>query len=298
MYHVIVNARNLKAKDAKAIQAVKSVFDRAGKQYKTYFTEYPGHAKEIAQNITRDGKCHTIIAMGGDGTLHEVLNGVKNVEKCRLGLIPFGSGNDFAVSAGIPYNDPKRAAEIIAFKAPSHIDYIQTSTGLRSINAVGTGIDVDVLERTYSGKGQGKGKYYRSLIKSLIHYKSQKFTIEVDGEKSEHFGLIVCLGNGRQIGGGIKLFPQAKIDDGYMDLVVVDYLSRFQTLIALINLSLGRLEKIKQLKSIKCKSASICPENENYTIQAEGELYEYKGVPRIDAHIECGKLQFYLPKND
>ncbi|MGN0818461.1 MAG: diacylglycerol/lipid kinase family protein, partial [Candidatus Coproplasma sp.] len=230
MYHLIVNSNNLKAQDAKHIQAVKAVFERAGKKYKTYFTEYQGHAREIAANISKDGKEHTIIAMGGDGTLHEVFNGVKNLSKCRLGLIPLGSGNDFAACAGIPVGDVKRAAEIIAFKAPSCIDYIETSGGLRSINAVGFGIDVDVLQRTYAGNGKGKGKYYRALIKSLIHFKSQKFTIEVDGEKSEHYGLIVCIGNGRQIGGGIKLFPQAKIDDGYMDLIVVDYLSRFQTL--------------------------------------------------------------------
>ncbi|MGN0814577.1 MAG: diacylglycerol/lipid kinase family protein [Candidatus Coproplasma sp.] len=298
MYHIIVNARNLKAKDAKSIQTVKSVFERAGKKYKMYFTEYAGHAKELAAGITKDGKAHTVIAMGGDGTLHEVLNGVKYPDKCRLGLIPFGSGNDFAACVDIPCNNVKHAAEIIAFKAPSCIDYIQTSTNLRSINSFGFGIDVDVLERAYAGKIQGRTKYFRALIKSLIKYKSRKFTIEVDGERSEHFGLIVCLGNGKQFGGGIKLFPQAKIDDGYMDLVVVDYLSRMQTLIAFIYLALGKLDKIKQLTTIKCKSAAICPEEAQYTVQAEGELYRYENVERVDAHLVSGELKFYLPKND
>lgn len=298
MYHVIINAHNLKAKDAKSIQTVKSVFERAGKKYEMHFTEYAGHAKKIAAELTKDGKGHTLIAMGGDGTLHEILNGVKDPSVCRLGLIPLGSGNDFAACVGIPSSDAKRAAEIIAYKAPSCIDYIETDNGLRSVNALGLGIDVDVLERTYAGRGKGKGKYFRSLIVSLIKYKSQKFTIEADGVRSEHFGLIVCLGNGRQIGGGIKLFPHARIDDGFMDMVVVDYLSRFHTLIAFIRLALGKLDKIKQLQFIRCKTATICPEKEIYTLQAEGELYGYEDLPRIDAHIVCGGLKFYLPKND
>ncbi|MGN0818454.1 MAG: hypothetical protein ACI4L9_05730, partial [Candidatus Coproplasma sp.] len=74
--------------------------------------------------------------------------------------------------------------------------------------------------------------------------------------------------------------------------------SRFQTLIAFLYLSLGKIEKIKQLKLLKCKAASICPESQNYTIQAEGELYDLKDAPRLDARLICGELQFYLPKND
>lgn len=298
MYHIIINAHNLKAKDAEKLETVKTVFDRAGKSYELHYTEYHGHAKTIADEITSDGREHTLIAMGGDGTLHEIINGVRDLTKCSFGLIPFGSGNDFAASAGIPCKDAKRAAEIIAFKAPTVIDYIEMSDGLRSINAVGFGIDVDVLERTYAGRSKGKGKYFRALIKSLIRFKSQKFTVETNGEVSEHFGLIVCIGNGRQIGGGIKLFPMAKIDDGKMDVIIVDYLSRMQTLIAFMFLSLGKLDKIKQLKTVRCKTAAICPERKKYKIQAEGELYDYEDAPRLGAKLISGKLRFYLPKND
>ena len=79
-----------------------------------------------------------------DGTLHDIINGIKDFDNCALGLIPFGTGNDFAEAAGIPL-DPVKAAEIIAFRAPQKIDYIELSSGLRSINSVGMGIDPGIL---------------------------------------------------------------------------------------------------------------------------------------------------------
>jgi len=202
-----------------------------------------------------------------------------------------GTGNDFAESAKIP-NDPKKAAEIIAFKAARPIDFIELDNGLRSVNAIGMGIDVDVLKRTYAGKSTGRTKYLKALISSLINFKSVNFTVKYDGKEEKHYGLIAALGNGKQFGGGIKVFPEAEIDDGYMDLVVVDYLSKFKTVIAFIKLMLGKINSIKECTHIKCKQATFIPEDKEYTVQAEGELYE--NIP-FSAKIVPQKLKFYLP---
>jgi YegS/Rv2252/BmrU family lipid kinase len=294
MYHIIVNSNRLQGKYQNELERVKTVFEHAGKEYAVHITQRSGHAKEIAAALTEGDSRQTLIAMGGDGTLHEVLNGIRDVEKCNLGLIPLGTGNDFATTAKIPM-DAKTAAEIIAFKAPSDIDYIQLSNGMRSINAVGAGIDVDVLKRTYAGKHTGKNKYYKAFVKSLANYKSFNFTVIYDGKEEKHNGLLACLGNGKQIGGGIKLFPAAKLDDGYMDLVIVDYLSKFKTLVAFIKLAFGKIDSIKEVTCVKCKSATFIPDGEQQTIQAEGELYD--GIT-LDAKLISGKLKFYLPEND
>lgn len=291
MFHLIANASSANEKSDRKLQEVLAVFDKAEKKYCLHLTEYAGHAANIAKELTTSNEEVCLIAIGGDGTLHEVLNGIENTEKCSLGVIPVGTGNDFAAAAGIPLN-AKAAAEIIAFKAPSLIDYIRLSNGLRSINAVGSGMDVDVLKRTYSGKKTGKGKYYSAFLKSLRHFKSFNFTVEYDGKKEKHNGLIACLGNGKQIGGGIRLFPDAVLDDGYMDLLIVDYLSRFRTLLAFLKLSMGRIHKIKEVTQIRCKQAKFISDDPNYTIQAEGELYE--NVP-LEAEIVSGKLRFFLP---
>lgn len=294
MLHLIVNRHNLNRKNLKKINQATDVFDRADKKYQFHYTDHPGHAREIAEEICKTDKNAEIIALGGDGTLHEIINGLDDPSKHSLGLIPMGTGNDFAAAARIPQN-PKLAAEIIAFLPPKKIDYIQLSSGLRSINAVGMGIDVDVLKRAAKGKNRRKSKYLHALIVSLCKFRSIRYKVIYDGVEEEKYGLIAAVGNGRQIGGGIKLFPEADISDGLLDIVVVDYISKPAMISAFIKLMRGKVNKIKCVTAVKTKAVEIIPDTENFTIQAEGELYE--NVP-ISAHIAEGGLNFFLPLND
>ena len=291
LYYIIANETHLKGKGMHRLETVKKVFNVAGKEYEVLLTQKKGDAKLHAERITSSDAESTIIAMGGDGTLHDILNGIKNFDKCSLGLIPFGTGNDFAATAKIPM-DVKRAAEIIAFKAPRYIYFIELSSGLRSINSVGMGIDVDILQRVYSKNMRGHTKYLRALIPSLLHFKNCNFTLEYDGKVEKHFGLIAALGNGKQFGGGITMFPHAEIDDGYLDLVIVDYISKPKMISAFFKLLSGKVDRIKKVTFVKTKAATFIHEDENYTLQAEGELYD--NMP-LDAHIVENRLKFYLP---
>lgn len=290
MFYIIANEVHLKKKRAGTLDEVKAVFDGAGIKYEILLTTHAGHATEYTREITAGNDENTVIAMGGDGTLHEILNGVVNFENNALGLIPYGTGNDFAAAAGIPA-DAKKAAGLIACHTPSYIDFIRLGSGLRSLNAVGLGLDVDVLERTYSGKGKGKSKYFRALLGSLFRYKGIGFTAEYDGKSEKHFGLIAALGNGSMIGGGIKVFPRAKIDDGYLDLIIVDYISRPKLIAALLKLMRGKVNSVKEATVARVKSARFIPDSPQFSIQAEGELY--KNI-LIDAEIVSNKLKFYL----
>ena len=291
MYYVIVNETHIKGKGSAKLEEVKKVFDIAGKEYKILFTQKAGDAKRYAEEITSDGNENTLIAMGGDGTLHDIINGFKDFEKNSLGIIPFGTGNDFAQSAGIPLN-AKQGAEIIAFRAPQYIDFIELSSGLRSINSVGMGIDVELLKKVYEKNMHGKSKYLRALISTVIHFKSCNFTVKYNSKEEKHYGLISAIGNGKWLGGGIKLFPDAEINDGYLDLIIVDYLSKPKILGAFLKLVRGKVDKIKNVTYVKTKCATFVQESENYTIQAEGELYD--NVP-LEARIVENKLKFYLP---
>lgn len=298
MYHIIVNSLNIKGKNANKLNIVKAVFDRSGKQYEIHMTEHRGHAREIAAEISRYSSDLHIIAMGGDGTLHEVLNGIEDPSTCHLGLIPLGTGIDFAVTAGIPTDDVKCAAEIIVFKAPTAVDYLELSNGVRAINAVGYGMDVDVLRRAYSRKGTSRNKYFRAFVRSLMHYKAKPFQVVCDGKRSRHNGIIACIGNGRQIGSGIKLLPDADISDGYLDLIVVNDLSRWKTMVAFLKLMHGKLADIREATKLRGKQAVIIPEEDTFTVQAEGELYDVTDNAGLTVKVVSGKLLFYLPKND
>ena len=287
MFHLIISEVNLKKK-SKKVDIVKSVFEKAAVNYELHATQSREQLMEITSTLTAE-KGNSIIVLGGDGTLHDVLNSFVDFEENFLGIIPLGTGNDFAESAHIP-NDIKKATELIIDNPPRPIDYIEFESGLKSLNAFGMGVDVDVLKRAYSGKSVKRSKYLKALIVSLIKFKSHNFTVRYNGVEEKHFGLIAAVGNGRQFGGGIKLFPDAKIDDNYLDLFMVDFVSKFKMIGAFIKLMRGKINKVKQVKAVRVKEVEFIPDSENFTFQADGELYE--NIP-IRAKIVESKLKFY-----
>lgn len=291
MIYLIANEKHLTGGERKKLDAVTEIFKRAGKQCEVLTTNKEGDAKAHAERITSSGEKHTLVAMGGDGTLHDIINGFKDFENCCLGLIPLGTGNDFAATARIPL-DVKQAAEIIAFREPEYIDFIEFSNGVRSINIAGMGIDVDVLERTYAGKNKGKSKYVKALISSLLHFESRKFIAKFNGEEKEINGLICAVCNGRQMGGGIKVCPSAKLNDGFIELFMCDYLSKSRIIGAFLKLITGRVHKVKEAQTVRVKSAVFIPQQEDYTIQLDGELY--KNIP-FEVRVVSEKLKFFLP---
>lgn len=286
MFHLIISEVNLKKK-SKKVEIVKSVFDKANIEYELHATATRQAVHDITAKITAE-EGNSVIVLGGDGTLHDVLNAYVNFEN-PLGIIPLGTGNDFAAAAGIP-TDIKKAAELILNTPPRPIDYIEFESGLRCLNAFGMGIDVDVLKRAYAGKNVKRSKYLRALIVSLIKFKSLEFTVRYNGEEEKHFGMIAAVGNGRQFGGGIKLFPDAKIDDNYLDLFMIDFVSKFKMLGAFIKLMRGKINKVKQVKAVRVKEVEFIPEGENFTFQADGELYS--NIP-VKAKLVENSLAFY-----
>ena len=255
MIYLIANEKHVKGKNSKKLDIVRGVFDRAGKKYEVLLTHKTGDAKAHAERITADGEKNIVVALGGDGTLHDIINGFKDFENNSLGLIPLGTGNDFAATAEM-------------------------------------GIDVDVLERVYSGNMTGKSKYAKALVSSLKHFNSRKFTVKYDGNEEELFGLICAICNGRQLGGGMKICPQAKLNDGYIELFLCDYISKSRIVGMFLKLMTGNVRTIKEARSIKVKSATIIPHAEDYYLQADGEIYP--NVP-FDVYVVSDKLKFYLP---
>ena len=287
MYHLIISEINLKKKQKK-VEVVKSVFEEADLQYELHATKTREELQQITAEIT-SGNGNSVIVLGGDGTLHDTLNSFVDFDNNYLGIIPLGTGNDFAAAAGIP-TDIKKAAKLITTTTPRPVDYIEFNNGLRSLNAFGTGIDVDVLQRAYAGKSAKRSKYLRAFIVCLLKFKSHNFTVRYNGVEEKHFGLIAAVGNGRQIGGGIKLFPDAKIDDGYLDLCIVDFVSKPKLLGAFLKLMRGKINKVKQTTAVRVKEVEFIPEGENFTFQADGEIYSNISVK---AKIIENKLKFY-----
>ena len=129
-------------------------------------------------------------------------NSRANFENCRLGIIPAGTGNDFAACAGIPL-DPLKALDLVLNGEAKYTDYMQLDGGVRGINIIGTGIDVEILQRCRRSKIlRGKLQYIFSLVISLFKFKNYSVRTECNGQEHRYQSLIACVGNGTTLGGG------------------------------------------------------------------------------------------------
>lgn len=288
MLNLITTPKALKKKGKKILASVEARLKKEGVEYRVFVTERKGHATEIARTLTQEEGETLLVVMGGDGTINEVLNGISRPEDCILGLIPAGTGNDFASFASVPHGSS--ALDLILNGEAKFTDYIQFDDGRRTMNIAGIGMDVDILSRCERGKFfHGKIKYFISLIASLIKYRGLKVRVTAGDFCEEHNTLIAAVCNGAQFGGGIPICPPAVIDDGKMELIVIDSPKRSKLPWALIKLMKGKILTLPIAKRITCERAEILPETA-CTAQYDGELFE---ASVLRAEIVTGKLRIF-----
>ena len=289
MLHFIYNPI---AGSGKAEQARKAIEPRLmDTPHAFHTTRARGEDAEIAARLTAESQGDAdIIAMGGDGTLHEVLNGLTDPARVRLGLIPCGSGNDFAAAAGIPM-DPVAALELILSGSARYTDYMNCS-GVRGINAVGTGIDVDILRRYARMKFlKGPAAYLASLLLTVVTYKPRRFS-EITGEMCEpHEALIACAANGVTFGGGIPIAPKAALDDGLLDVIIIDGIRKIAIPYAFMRLMQRRVLDLKATRFKRQPRLTVRPDAP-MALQIDGEIYE--DLP-FDVQLIQGELRVYRP---
>lgn len=286
MYHIILNPVAGKKKAIKNLEIVERIFKERNVEYAVHQSQAERDAEAIARGLTSAGETELIV-IGGDGTLHEVLNGIVDPTNCRLGLIPSGTGNDFAEKAGIAF-DTETAVKNILDGQAMDTDYLEVS-GVRCMNVAGFGIDVDVLERCQRGRMNGKPKYVLSLVQSLFCFKNITVEMQHGEDRKEFCALIAAVCNGSQFGGGIKICPSAVIDDGKMNVIVVDDIKGvFKIIKAFMILMKGGILEYPKTTSFLCDKIRFVPKRP-CTVQLDGELYK-----DLDFDITlCKGLKFY-----
>ena len=231
-----------------------------------------------------------IIVVGGDGTLHEVINGFSNFEKVNLGIIPCGTGNDFATALKIPL-DPVEALKIILDGTPKFTDFMQMPS-VRGLNIIGTGIDVDVLRRYSLKKKKTKWSYTSCLIKTLFNFDYIDFDAEFNNKKENYRSFIACIANGYRYGGGIPICPPADPTDKKLDFLIVREIKpRLKIIPTFLKLKMGKILNVKQTEHSRVESIKITP-SLPYTVNVDGELYE--NIP-FEVKIVSDKLKVYRP---
>ena len=271
-------------------EAIEGRLSALGVAHRFHETNGRGHAVQLARQLSGAAAEADIVAMGGDGTLHEVLNGLVDPGRVRLGIVPCGSGNDFAAVAGIPAS-PEGALDVLLNGKARYTDYLECG-GVRGINAIGTGIDVDILRRYAAMKRlKGSAAYLASLILTVLDYKPRRFSEVDDGRALPHVALIACAANGQRFGGGIPIAPKAAIDDGLLDVVIVDGIKKPAIPYAFARLMQRRILDLKATVFKRQQALTVRSETP-MPIQIDGEIYE--DLP-FDVRLIHGELRFYRP---
>lgn len=270
----------------KALSLIQQKLNEYQIDFHMHFSEKKGHATAITKELIEKGSTN-IIAVGGDGTLHEVINGFSNFDKVNLGIIPCGTGNDFASAINLPL-DPEKAIDLIINNEPKYTDFMQMPT-VRGLNIIGMGIDVDVLRKYESLKRKTKFGYTRALISTLFKFKPTNFNADFNGENRPYNSFVACIANGYRYGGGLQVCPVASPTDGVLDFVAVTGMNKIKLIGAFIKLKKGKVLTLKQAIHEKMENIKITTDLP-YTVNVDGELYE--NIP-FEVKIVKNTLKIY-----
>jgi diacylglycerol kinase (ATP) len=271
--------------------------------FQKFFTEYQGHANILATQIASSTTEEiVIIAVGGDGTMHEVVNGTVQYNNVTLGFVPGGSGNDFSRGFLIPV-DPMEALQVIlrlVKKDAAQIDVGKVNMNDHSvhyfINNMGAGFDALVSQGVNQSRMKailnklslGRLVYVYVLLKELFTYNCTTINLSID-EKIQIYEKtwFVTVSNQPYYGGGMKIAPEAVPDDGLLDITIVHRLSRIKLLLVFISVFWGKHVLFKEVKSFRGRKISLHSSSPLY-VHADGEII---GYTPLNIQIQTRKIK-------
>ena len=294
---VIINPESGKGKGRKFFNKIKDLYSN-NPSIEFLLTERPLHAVEISKNVSNYDR---IIICGGDGTLHEVINGFDVNSDTLLGLVPIGSGNDFSLSFHKSKADPLELFEYYLSKNPKKrpvnfgesniIDSKGNEFNNRLINSFGVGFDAKVAYYNQNNKVfSGTMSYITAILKSLMEFSHVDFEANIDGNKVSGNALFCAVGNGRSIGGGLYLMPNAKVDDNLLDLSIVTIKSRFKLITLLPQAMTNSLATRKELSQHRFTKLNLTLKSPFYT-HIDGEIITDSAI-EIKIILANNKLNF------
>lgn len=266
MINIVVNKNSGKGNGARCLATAEQYLKAQNIEYAVHPTQKTGDGETITRRLCEAGE-KTVIAMGGDGTFHEVLNGANFDNGAAIGFIPSGHGNDYAQGCNISTDCVTALKDILQNNIVNN-DYIQVSNR-RCLNVAGTGLDVAVLERTYNKNNSVT--YITSLAMCLLSLKPFHFHVESDAFPC-YDGKAVMVGvcNGSQFGGGIKLSPTSKNNDGLLEVVIMEKPKRIPVIMVMPDFIKGKHIGKRHALHFSCTKVSIdtdCP------LELDGEIY-------------------------
>ena len=272
LYTIIINPASGNGAAMKCLPEIEAVLKEKNIEYCLRESESPEQTTEYARLATQDGS-EGVIAVGGDGTLFCIVNGMAHTDTPLI-FAPSGTGNDFVRSLKLP----RKLSDAIRLQLETPVRRIDVGkvNDIYFMNVSGTGFDVDVLRQAekYKNKYTGLKAYLFGLYDAIKHFKPATVKISVDDAEEEMLDFtILSIGNGRYFGGGMKAVPEAKVDDGYFDMIAIHPVKKITIFVLVFLFVLGFHVKVGLGKLRRCKKIKMqCP---GTTINVDGELFEF-----------------------
>lgn len=285
MLYLIVNPNSGTGQGLEIWKKVKKYLTQENIRFKAVPTKYDGHATILAAEIcTLPQKNIKLMVIGGDGTINEVINGITDFSKIQLGIIPTGSGNDFARGLGIGLNPEKQIERLVQSKNTEAIDIGKaTFKGMDTPRyfaiSSGVGLDAIVCKKALSSRLKtflnklhlGKLTYIILTIQSLFSMTTACIEADIDEEHRKLNKVIFAAAmNFRAEGGGVPMAPRADARDGLLSVCIVHDIPKWKTFFYLPLLATAKHENIKGFDIVNCRKCHLTI-SEPMVVHADGE---------------------------
>jgi diacylglycerol kinase (ATP) len=288
---LIVNPTAGRKRGIAAACAAEPELQAAGWEVARKITDGPGDAARLAREAADEG-FEAVLACGGDGTLGQVLAGLLDTG-IPAGIVPAGTGNDFARTVGLS-QEPAIAARQLVSGHPTSIDLLSINDGgLWAANVIGAGFDAQVAERMNRRRRLTGGAfaYLVGIAQELVRFRPTEVRLRADHAEWEGRALLVAVANAKSYGGGMRVAPQAEIDDGLLDVVLVEHMGRLEFIRNLPKVFKGTHTShpavhIWQAKEVEVKTAAPAPTLVDGDVQCSTPLH---------VRVAAGRGRFWMP---
>ena len=299
-FFIVVNPSSGNTNFKKSWKTITQFLKLKNINFSYSFTEYRKHEVILVDKAIKQGY-RNIISVGGDGTLHHVVNGIMKqryikTSKIKLGIIPLGTGNDWIKTYNIP-NSIEKSIDIIITKTTilQDIGCIKLSNGKKEYfnNLAGIGYDGYVVKNLNYLKRIGSLAFIVSGLYSLFFYKKKKYEIKINNLSLNKKCLMILVGLCKYSGGGLQITKDPNPFDGLLDITVVKDFSFFELLFNIPNLYNGKIVYHKKVTNYKTKKIIVKNiSNTSSLIEADGEII---GINSFNISIFTKAIQFIIP---
>lgn len=267
----IVNPASGRGRGKRVAEALPLLLSARGITGRIHLTSCPGEATDLAARAAEE--CAVVAAVGGDGTAHEVVNGIAGT-RASFALLPVGSGNDLARALEVP-SELGAALDVIARGRTSRID-LGRFEGRWFANSLGLGFEAQVtIESRKIRRLRGFAIYLWAVAKALRRLHCPYLVIRADAASFEGRRLLVCVGNGARVGGGFLLTPDARPDDGLLDVCIVDAMGPLDILRLLPRSLDGTHVTNPAVTMLRTRTLSISS-SDGFPFHADGEVVDVR----------------------